>query len=308
MTFTMGFKYVFVPASPNDDMQEMEYETDISELEKDTFRTFVENFFAAAGQTADREILLNQLKERTGVDIKEKADKGEMDDKMLDKLLSASSVEIFPVQLPTKETGFQAVSVYLDDKGVAKNLEENVRVSGLVQACGYPGQTIRGDCFIGRVFDDTEDEWRRMDFCLKDCSTDAEWIHTTKLQRANRKSGDLQSMANSIGVNNPARIDPSMLADAAPKGETADYSWKQSEDEVEVTFKKEGLQKGDKKYVKVAFGRKRLRVEVKEEVIIDSTLAGNTTADECTWTLSDGVLQVTLAKADEGSWPELLEA
>ncbi|CAK9018133.1 unnamed protein product [Durusdinium trenchii] len=93
-----------------------------------------------------------------------------------------------------------------------------------------------------------------------------------------------------------------MLADSAPKGETADYSWKQSEDEVEVTFKKEGLQKGDKKYVKVAFGRKRLRVEVKDQVIIDSSLAGNTTADECTWTLSDGVLQVTLAKADEGTW------
>lgn len=25
-----------------------------------------------------------------------------------------------------------------------------------------------------------------------------------------------------------ARIDPSMLADSAPKGETADYSWKQA--------------------------------------------------------------------------------
>ena len=53
---------------------------------------------------------------------------------------------------------------------------------------------------------DAQDEWRRMDFCLKasiesnpfrsaedksvpivqDCSTDAEWIHATKLQRANR--------------------------------------------------------------------------------------------------------------------------
>jgi len=54
--------------------------------------------------------------------------------------------------------------------------------------------------------------------------------------------------------------------------------------------------------------KKRLRVEVKQEGIIDSALAGNTTADECTWTLSDGVLQVTLAKADEGTWPELLEA
>ena len=28
------------------------------------------------------------------------------------------------------------------------------------------------------------------------------------------------------------------------------------------------------------------------QVIIDSGLAGTTTTDECTWTLSDGVLQV----------------
>jgi len=25
-----------------------------------------------------------------------------------------------------------------------------------IEACGYPGQVIRGDCFIGRVFDDTQ--------------------------------------------------------------------------------------------------------------------------------------------------------
>ncbi|CAE7231290.1 Tnni3k [Symbiodinium natans] len=284
-------------------MQELEYETDVATLESDTFRTFVEKFFAAAAATADRDVLLQQLKDRTGVDIQEKTDKGEMPNDMVDKLLSASSVEIFPVQLPTKDTGFHAVSVYLDDKGVAKSLEENIRVSGLVQACGYPGQTFRGDCFVGRVFDDTEDEWRRMDFTLKDCSTDADWIQQTKMQRANRKQGDLQSLANSMGVNNPAQINPSTLAADAPQGETADYSWKQSEDEVEVTFKKDGLQKGDKKFVKVAFGRKRLKVSVKDQVIIDSALAGNTTADECTWTLSDGILQVTLAKADGDTWP-----
>ncbi|CAJ1394501.1 unnamed protein product [Effrenium voratum] len=304
----MGFKYVFIPASASDDMQELEYESDITSLEEDTFRTFVEKFFSAAGQSVDRSMLLQQLKERTGVDIQEKADKGEMPEDMLEKLLSSNSVEIFPVQLPTKDTSFHGVSVYLDDKGVAKNLEDNFRVSGLVQACGYPGQTFKGDVFLGRIFDDTEDEWRRLDFTLKDCCTDASWVEVTKMQRANRKQGDLQNMANSIGMNNPARIEPSMMQDAAPEGETADYSWKQSEDEVEVTFKKDDLQKGDKRYVKVAFGRKRLKVEVKDQVIIDSPLAGNTTADECTWTLSDGVLQVTLAKADGETWPHLLDA
>jgi len=82
---------------------------------------------------------------------------GEVDPAALDHLLSMSSVEIFPVLLPTKATDFFGVSVYCDDKGVAKELEENTRVSGIVQQCGFPGQTFRGDCFISRVFDDNEE-------------------------------------------------------------------------------------------------------------------------------------------------------
>eukprot|EP00931_Biecheleriopsis_adriatica_P069176 TRINITY_DN43051_c0_g1_i1.p1 TRINITY_DN43051_c0_g1~~TRINITY_DN43051_c0_g1_i1.p1 ORF type:complete len:305 (+),score=75.64 TRINITY_DN43051_c0_g1_i1:91-1005(+) len=304
----MGFKYVFIPADANDDMKELEYHSDITDLQKDTFREFVEKYFSSAGQDVDREVLMGQLKERTGVDVKEKASSGEMSNETLDRLLTATSVEIFPVQLPMKDTGFEGISVYCDDKGVAKNLEENPRVSGLVQACGYPGQTFRGDVFVGRVFDDNEDEWRRMDFTLKDCSTDAVWVAQTKKQRSNRSSSDMQSLAGKVGANNPALINPSMLGDSAPKGETAEYSWKQTEDEVEVTFKKEGLQKGDKKLVKVVFSRQRLKVEVKGEVIIDSELAASTNTDENTWTLSDGVLQVTLSKASEETWPGLLKA
>jgi len=305
----MGFKYLFIPASTNDEIQELEYASDVLQLEKDTFRTFVEKYFASARQDVDRAVLMEQLKERTGVDIKEKQEKGEMSDEALDRLLTATSVEIFPVLLPTKESGFEAISVYCDDKGVAKGLEENVRMSGLVQAAGYPGQTFKGDCFVGRVYDDNEEEWRRMDFTMKDCNTDAPWVAATKKQRSNRSSSDMTNLASKIGANNPAHINPGMLADSAPKGETAEYSWKQNDEEVEVTFKKEGLQKGDKKLVKVSFSSKRLKVEVKGEVIIDSALEGATTPDENTWTLSDGVLQVTLSKANEGeSWNSLLKS
>jgi len=306
----MGFKYLFIPASTNDEIKELEYASDVLELEKDTFREFVEKYFSSAGQDVDRAVLMDQLKERTGVDIKEKQEKGEMSSAALDRLLTATSVEIFPVLLPTKDSGFEAISVYCDDKGVSKGLEENTRVSGLVQAAGYPGQTFKGDCFVGRVYDDNEEEWRRMDFTLKDCNTDAPWIVKTKKQRSNRSSSDMTNMASKLGANNPAHINPSTLADAALKGgETAEYSWKQNDEEVEVTFKKEGLQKGDKKNVKVAFSSKRLKVEIKGEVIIDSALDGATTPDENTWTLSDGVLQVTLSKAEEGeTWTELLKS
>jgi len=241
------------------------------------------------------------LQERTGVDLKgqQGAD--------VEHLLNATSVEIFPVQLPTKDTNFIGISVYCDDKGIAKNLEENARMSGLIQASGYPGQVFRGDCFIGKVFDDGEDEWRRLDFTLKDVSADADWVASTKKQRENRSSSDMSSLANSIGMrSNAAHVNGNALEDAA-QGETAQYSWRQADDEVEVTFKKEGLQKGDKKAVKVSFHKQKLKVEAKGEVLIDDDLFAATTPDEATWTLSDGVLQVTLTKAEPTNWPRLLK-
>jgi len=299
----MGFKYVLIPASPNDEMQELEYPEDVLTLETDTFRTFIEKYFVGAAASVDRSLLLEQLQQRTGVDLNEEKLQG----KDLDRLLSSTSVEIFPVQLPTKEFGFQAVSFYVDDKGIAKGLEVNTRASGLAQACGYVSQEIKGDCFIGRVFDDTEDEWYRVDFTLKDVSTDAAWVDACKQMRSKRSAGDLASLANTVGAKNPAHINPGMLQDSIPKGETEQYSWRQADDEVEITFKKDGLQKGDKKAVKFTSTRQRLKVEVKGDTLIDEELFAATVPDEALWTLSDGVLQVTLTKADADQWPRLLK-
>lgn len=304
----MPFKYVLIPASPNADMQELEYKEDIEDLSNDTFRSFLEQYFANLGGSADRSVLLDQLQQRTGMDLKAKAASGEMPNEALDRLLASTSVEIFPVLLPTKDTSFDAISVYCDDKGVAKELEENTRMSGLIQACGYPGQTFRGDCFLGRVFDDTEDLWRRESITLSELTTDATWVAMCKKQRANRSAGDIHNLADKIGAKNPAHITPGTLEDQAPKGETEQYLWSQVDDEVEVTFKKEGLLKGDKKLVKVTFARQHLRVEAKGEMLIDSDLHGPTRPDESTWTLSDGVLQVMLSKASEDSWALLVKA
>lgn len=303
----MGFKYVFVPADANEPMEELEYKTKIESLEDDTFRGFIEKYFAGLGQSVDRSVLLKQLQDRTGVNLEDKKDKGEMAPEALDRLLASTSVEIFPVMLPTKDSEFESISVYCDDKGVAKELQENSRVSGIVQASGYPGQTFRGDCFIGRVFDDNEEEWRRIDFTLQECSSDADWVARTKKQRSNRSASDMSSMASKMGVNNPAHINPGMLQDKEAKGETEQYRWRQVEDEVEVTFKKEGISKGDKGGVKVTFGRQKLKVEFKGEVLLEGGLYGTTHPDECTWTLSDGVLQVNLSKAGDVSWPTLLK-
>merc|ERR1712060_81668 len=117
----------------------------------------------------------------------------------------------------------------------------------------------------------------------------------------------MASLAGKMGVNNAARITPGMLEDQVAKGETDAYKWRQTADEVEITFKRQGLQKSDVKLVKVTFSRLRLKVEHKGEALIDEALSGATHADECTWTLSDGELQVTLAKEKEETWPELIK-
>lgn len=303
----MGFKYVLIPASATDEMQELDYAEDVLDLEKDTFRGFTEKYFQGLGGSVDRDILLKCLKEKTGMDLAEKQAKGEMDSMALDKLLSSTSCEIFPIMLPTKAVDFEGVSAYCDDKGVAKELPDNPRANGLARACGFPGQSFRGDIFISRIFDDNEDEWRRVDFTLKDCSSEAAWVNKTKGQRSNKSSGDIKRLADQVGATNPAHINPSTMDEGPPKGETAQYAWRQTEDEVEVTFKKDGLQKGDKKLVKVTFSRQKLKVEVKGEVLIDAQLCQATQPDEATWTLSDSVLQVTLSKAEAESWPQLLK-
>lgn len=302
----MGFIYVLVPCSPNDDMQEFTYEDDVEALESDTFRGHIEKYFRGLGQSVDKTILLEQLSQRSGVNLDEKTRSGEMSGEALEGLLSATSVEIFPLMMPTKDTGFEALSVYCDDKGIAKGLEDNTRMSALAQAASYAGQTFKGDCFIGKVYDDTEDEWRRIDFTLADCSSDASWVTAVRRQRANRSSGDMKSLADKIGMNNPAQISGSAQQGEAASGDHENYRWKQVGDEVEITLKSEGLAAGDKTQVKVNFTRKHLKVEVRGEILIDHDLYAATHPDEALWTLTDGELQVMLSKVDEDEWPSLL--
>lgn len=299
-----GFQYVLVPCDINNEMQELHYEKDVT-LEKDTFREFVEKFFAQSGATVDKKMLLEQLKERTGKDLEEALKNKEMDPGVFEKMMSSTSVEIFPVQMPVKDSGFMGVSAYCDDKGVSKELEINIRVSSLVQACGYPGQQFRGDVFLGRVFDD-QDAWERKDFTIADCSSDALWVGQTKKQRSNRNVGDMANLGAKMGMaNDAARIMPGNGEEQC--GETADYKWRQADDEVEITFKMEGLQKSDAKLVKATFGRSKIKVEAKGTVLLDGQLGGTVDPDECTWTLSDGVLQVTLTKGNNEPWNSLLK-
>eukprot|EP00747_Dinoflagellata_sp_TGD_P077241 gnl/TRDRNA2_/TRDRNA2_159501_c0_seq3.p1 gnl/TRDRNA2_/TRDRNA2_159501_c0~~gnl/TRDRNA2_/TRDRNA2_159501_c0_seq3.p1 ORF type:complete len:230 (-),score=12.86 gnl/TRDRNA2_/TRDRNA2_159501_c0_seq3:26-682(-) len=90
-------------------------------------------------------------------------------------------------------------------------------------------------------------------------------------------------------------------------GETEAYAWGQTDDEIEITFKTKGLQRGDAKLVKVIFYRTSIRVDVKGEVLLEGNLQHAIDTESSTWTISDGDLQVTLAKAKvQETWHSLL--
>merc|ERR1719163_2554889 len=169
-----------IPALANEEMQELRFE-ELVTLENDGFVASLKRFFAQQNKEVDKEILLKNLSEHTGKDL---SNAEGMDPAFLDRCLHETSIDIFPVMLPMPTYGNEGVSLYCDDKGVAKELPLNSRAIGLVQACGYDGQQFRGDIFLGRMFDDGDDEWRRIDFTSADCSSDAPWVALTKQQRA----------------------------------------------------------------------------------------------------------------------------
>lgn len=106
-------------------------------------------------------------------------------------------------------------------------------------------------------------------------------------------------------------VDPSILEHLAAEEEVTPsqgYSWTQQEDAVEITIP---VAKGTKaKAVKVGFGTAKLTVVVAGEEIIAGKLAGPVDVDECTWTVADNVLEITLAKVDndkyQRQWGSLL--
>jgi hypothetical protein len=77
-------------------------------------------------------------------------------DEMLQMMLQMDSlVDSIPLVLNSRDVKHVGVNMYVDDKGTAKALPTNVRASAIAQACGKMLE-VKGDAFIGRVFDNGE--------------------------------------------------------------------------------------------------------------------------------------------------------
>ena len=81
------------------------------------------------------------------------------------------------------------------------------------------------------------------------------------------------------------------------------YTWSQAGEEVEVRVPVPAGTKA--KALKVKFSNCALSVAVGADMVLDGKLSGSIDVDECTWTVADDVLEITLTRHDSASWGAL---
>lgn len=300
---TKKFKYVLIPASADEPIKEFEY-VQAPTIEQCDFTQSLVPHFAKRGKV-NKEIFQSQISKKISSDVK-------LTDEQMEAMATQTRVEIVPLVLPIKETKFLSISMYVDDSGIAKQLPRNVRAHEISKACGH-SVDVRGDAFLGRIFDD-QDKWLRIDFSTKDLTSDAEWMTTAKAIAARRASSpqsltDLkkQLMAQKISSNQNAITMPK--ESKLPSGSTDRYSWKQTDDEVEITVSVEPTVRG--KNVKAAFKKDQIAVSVNNEAVITGKLFGTVHPDDCMWSVSgegsERELSISLEKTPAKVWSSLLQ-
>jgi hypothetical protein len=163
-----------------------------------------------------------------------------LSDDMMAAALSMQMAQPVPLLPGSKKTGFVHVNMYVDDRGISKGLPTNVRASRMSAEAGSPQQVL-GDAFIARIFDD-DDQFKRLDFTLDECSSDAAWIMKAKTLAVERQEnvGDIARTMAEFKAKGAVDLD----AEAAPKapldpsqrpGPHQDFEW--SQDDEEVTLK-----------------------------------------------------------------------
>lgn len=294
MTLPKDFAYVMIPVQG--DMEECRFPA-VNELGTDPFIEHLKTYFGRQGESADQDLLLKQMSVHAKKDLR-----SEVSPDLAAKIMLNPSLDIFPVSVPHKFNNTTAVSLYVDDKGQAKNLEFNRRAMGIVQACGYPVQEFRGDIFLGRVFDN-DDDWRRVDFTLADCSSDAAWVKSTKQIR--EASGSAAAPTQMAATADQQQEWMQKMQLDSSKGTTKEVQWNQNLEEITLEI----LRSCKKEDLKVEFKQSWVKITICGDMIFEEELYGKVSVEDSTWTITDGMVMVVLMKQDEGtSWPRLTKA
>jgi hypothetical protein len=327
------FKFVHIPCDDTLSPIELEAST-AGGLDKDELQAYAKKYFTSLGSddgTARLESVKHQLAER-GIDI------ATVDPTMLNSLATMGpTIEIITLALGSRENAFLGVSMYCDSNAVNKNFRPNMRATYLARNCGHDSLVVNGDAFIGRCYDNEEEEWQRRDFTLTDILPDAKWIsdcavlNRGKNMSALCSSGALQQSLSGNSISNSSASNPGSPFDDSSEIEV---SWSQTKEDIDLRYVLPD--NATAKNIKVKIKSSSVSVclpsdiasveevsssqevqQLREMLCSESgiELYSNVIADDSTWTVEKkrlspnaspkNILTITLSKASSLNWPKL---
>ena len=320
---TDNFAYLFVPAL-NGEALSARIASRAGGLEADELVASAKDHFinkVASLTISQQTDLVTNLKSQN------ESYKNVADDVLL-SLSKSTSCEITALVCPTPSNQHIGVSLYSDDKGrLRPNAIKNERATMLALECGHISVEVYGDAFVGRYKDDElEDIWERIDFGVADFE-DKAWRNSARVKGGGGGSGvegqgnaaSLSSMMAKMngaqgqgGGQAPNVMDLGAAAggkaaskDRVVEAETEDFTWNQTNDEVEIVYKNIP-DSTTSKDVRVTFGFNWISAKVGSVDFGKKTLGGKVIVDDCVWTIEKGgggggkEVMVTLAKQTEG--------
>jgi len=332
----LAFRYVYIPWAREREMEERVMIIP-REREMECLLDVMRAHFKRAGESdgslandeqAQREILLKQMKEHGKNQETYSA-------QVLDAALNMQMAQPVALLPGSKKTGYVHVNMYVDDRGISKGLPVNERASMMSAEAGF-AQTVMGDAFVARIFDDDND-FKRLDFTLDECSSDAPWMSRAKALAREREAniGDVRAtmaeLAGKGAVDLNARDDQSErrargrenLPEHLRPGAHQDFEWSQHDDD--VTLKVRVPAETTKADVACAFGpgTQKMTLQIatlanvpgKSMRVIDNEgdvdlLFQEIIPDESSWSLvthgGEKAFEATLAKRKDLRWLSFL--
>lgn len=272
------FTYVFVPADP---VLPAEERIALTDGAGDVLPDLLSQEFAG---TVDDATLLHSAK----------AHKQEIGLPALRAAAAHGGADRFRLAAPSAENGREAVNAYLDDCASLKGLPRNERATALARACGFPVECeLPGNIFVGRV-QWAEEGLRNLDFTLHDLDPTSLWQRRAPLE-------NLLFQQETQPEELATAQESAWLRPEQGRGSGEQYTWQDSEEDIEVTVYFEEVRKQD---VRIAF--KRRAVELKMPMELRLELYADVELQACTWTCCEEGIRITLPKCQERSWPQLL--
>jgi CS domain len=272
------FSYVFIPVvGPAEEQSHARVS-----LEDDRFIAMVKSHFSRSEASVSAEVLRSQITSNGSKQVAEE---------MMHTLMNSGvSIDIFSLSLPVAASRYFGVSIYCDDKGIAKNLPVNVKANELARSCGVKNPSFRGDVFVSRVFDDNETEWFRANLTLGDLKCASEWQVQARGLNSKKAPVSLSSLTQNF-------------AEAQSQAGPAGCEWTDEGESVEVRVQ---IGQAIKKDVDVTIKVNRLQVKLRSETVLDIPLFRKVSPGDSSWVLSDGRVVINLEKSDtNAAWSSL---